>query len=90
MAIEHRTDLIPAPPIQTRVYPVLMMMGFAIPMSALIILAIVATTASDVFAFSGVDRSGGGHRPTSNPSWRSRSRKRSRARNVKRAPQADR
>ncbi len=56
MAIEHTTDLIPGPPIQTRVYLVLVMAGFAILMAALIILAIVATTASDVFAFSGVDR----------------------------------
>ncbi len=56
METEHRTDLIPAPPIQTRVYPMLVMAGFAILMAALIILAILATTASDVFAFSGVDR----------------------------------
>ena len=56
MAIEHKTDLIPVPPIQTRVYLVLVMAGFEILLSALIILAIVATTASDVFAFSAVDR----------------------------------
>ena len=30
MATEHRTDLIPSPPIQTKVYPLLVMAGFFI------------------------------------------------------------
>ena len=31
MATEHRTDLIPRPPIQTKVYPLLVMGGSAAP-----------------------------------------------------------
>jgi len=45
----HRVDLIPTPPIQTRVYPVLIAVGFLIVLAALIIGAVLATTASDVF-----------------------------------------
>lgn len=56
MAMEHRTDLIPSPPVQTRVYPVLAATGFAILMAALIVMAVIATTAADVFDFSGADR----------------------------------
>ncbi len=49
MATEHRTDLIPSPPIQTKVYPLLVMAGFAIVLSALGIAVVLATVASDVF-----------------------------------------
>ena len=56
MAIEHKTDLIPAPPLQTRVYPVLAATGFAILTTALIVMAVIATTAADVFEFSVVEQ----------------------------------
>jgi len=49
MATEHRTDLIPGPPIQTRIYPLLVMAGFAIVLSALGIAVVLATVANDVF-----------------------------------------
>ncbi len=49
MATEHRTDLIPGPPIQTKVYPLLVMAGFAIVRSALGIAVVLATVANDVF-----------------------------------------
>jgi len=49
MATEHRTDLIPGPPIQTKVYPLLVMAGFAIVLSALGIAVVLATVANDVF-----------------------------------------
>ncbi len=49
MATEHRTDLIPGPPIQTKVYPLLVMGGFAIVLSALVIGIVLAGVASDVF-----------------------------------------
>ena len=49
MSNPHRVDLIPTPPIQTRVYPVLIAVGFLIVLAALIIGAVLATTASDVF-----------------------------------------
>jgi hypothetical protein len=49
MSIEHRTDLIPSPPIQTKVYPLLVMAGFFIVLSALGIAVVLATVASDVF-----------------------------------------
>ena len=49
MATEHRTDLIPSPPIQTKVYPLLVMAGFAIVLSALGIAVVLATVANDVF-----------------------------------------
>ncbi len=49
MALEHRTDLIPAPPIQTKVYPLLIMGGFFIVLSALAISAVIATVANGVF-----------------------------------------
>ncbi len=49
MSTEHRTDLIPSPPIQTKVYPLLMAAGFAIVLSALAIAAVIATVASGVF-----------------------------------------
>ncbi len=56
MSIEHRTDLIPSPPIQTKVYPLLIAMGFAIVLSALGIAAVLATVASDVFDNSFAER----------------------------------
>ncbi len=49
MSNPHRVDLIPAPPIQTRVYPALIAVGFLIVLAALIIGAALATTAADVF-----------------------------------------
>ncbi len=49
MATEHRTDLIPGPPIQTKVYPLLVMGGFFIVVSALAIAVVLATVANDVF-----------------------------------------
>ncbi len=49
MVTEHRTDLIPGPPIQTRIYPLLVMAGFAIVLSALGIAVVLATVANDVF-----------------------------------------
>ncbi len=49
MALEHRTDLIPAPPIQTMVYPLLVMGGFFIVIAALVIGIVLAGVASDVF-----------------------------------------
>lgn len=49
MSIEHRTDLIPSPPIQTTIYPLLIVAGFAIVLSALGIAVVLATVASDVF-----------------------------------------
>ncbi len=52
MALTHTTDLIPAPPIQTRIYPILVGAGFLIVVAALLIGAALATTASDVFESS--------------------------------------
>ncbi len=49
MSIEHRTDLIPSPPIQTKIYPLLIASGFAIVTAALIIAIVLAGVASDVF-----------------------------------------
>ena len=49
MATEHRTDLIPSPPIQTTIYPLLIAAGFAIVVSALGIAVVLATVANDVF-----------------------------------------
>ncbi len=49
MSIEHRTDLIPGPPIQTKVYALLIAAGFAIVLSSLAIAAVIATVASGVF-----------------------------------------
>jgi hypothetical protein len=49
MSIEHRTDLIPSPPIQTTIYPLLIAAGFAIVTAALIIGIVLAGVASDVF-----------------------------------------
>ena len=49
MTIEHRTDLIPSPPIQTTIYPLLMAAGFAIVTAALVIGIVLAGVASDVF-----------------------------------------
>ncbi len=49
MSTEHRTDLIPSPPIQTKVYPLLMAAGFAIVLSSLAIAAVIATVANGVF-----------------------------------------
>ncbi len=56
MATEHRTDLIPSPPIQTKVYPLLVMAGFFIVLSALGVAAVLATVASDVFDNSFAER----------------------------------
>ncbi len=52
MSYPNRVDLIPAPPIQTRIYPVLIAVGFLIVLAALIIGAALATTAADVFESS--------------------------------------
>ncbi len=49
MSTEHRTDLIPSPPIQTKVYPLLIAMGFFIVLSSLAIAAVLATVANGVF-----------------------------------------
>ncbi len=49
MVTEHRTDLIPGPPIQTRIYPLLVMGGFFIVITALVIGIVLAGVASDVF-----------------------------------------
>ena len=49
MATEHRTDLIPPPPMQTMVYPLLVMGGFFIVIAALVIGIVLAGVASDVF-----------------------------------------
>ncbi len=49
MSTEHRTDLIPSPPIQTMVYPLLIAMGFFVVLSALAIAAVLATVANGVF-----------------------------------------
>ena len=49
MVTEHRTDLIPGPPIQTKVYPLLVMGGFFIVIAALVIGIVLAGVASDVF-----------------------------------------
>ncbi len=49
MSIEHRTDLIPSPPIQTKIYPLLIAMGFFIVLSSLAIAAVLATVANGVF-----------------------------------------
>ena len=56
MSIEHRTDLIPSPPIQTKIYPLLVAGGFAIVLSALGIAVVLATVASDVFDHSFAER----------------------------------
>ncbi len=49
MSTEHRTDLIPSPSIQTKIYPLLIAAGFAIVLSSLGVAAVVATVASGVF-----------------------------------------
>ncbi len=49
MSIEHMTDLITGPPIQTMVYPLLVMGGFFIVIAALVIGIVLAGVASDVF-----------------------------------------
>ena len=49
MATEHRTDLIPPPPMQTMVYPLLVMGGFFIVIAALVVGIVLAGVASDVF-----------------------------------------
>ncbi len=56
MATEHRTDLIPSPPIQTKVYPLLVMAGFFIVLSSLAIAAVLATVANGVFDHSFAER----------------------------------
>jgi len=52
VSYQHTTDLIPPPPIQTRIYPILIGAGFLIVVSALVIGIVLATTASDVFESS--------------------------------------
>ena len=37
MATEHRTDLIPGPPIQTTIYPLLIAAGFALVLSGIVL-----------------------------------------------------
>ena len=49
MTTEHRTDLIPSPPLQTKVYPLLVMGGFFMVIAALVIGIVLAGVASDVF-----------------------------------------
>jgi hypothetical protein len=49
MSTEHTTDLIPSPPIQTKVYLLLIVAGFAIVLSSLAIAAAIATVANGVF-----------------------------------------
>ncbi|MFQ6019817.1 MAG: hypothetical protein ACE5KW_03580 [Dehalococcoidia bacterium] len=49
MTSEHRTDLIPNPPIHTKVYPLLIAGGLAIVLSSLAIAAVLATVANGVF-----------------------------------------
>ena len=49
MSYQHTTNLIPPPPIQTRIYPILITAGFLIVLAALLIGAALAATASDVF-----------------------------------------
>lgn len=49
MTVQHRTDLIPAPPLQTRVYPFLVTAGLLVVLSALFVAAALATTAADAF-----------------------------------------
>ncbi len=56
MSTEHRTDLIPTPPIQTKVYPLLVMAGFFIVLSSLAIAAVLATVANGVFDHSFAER----------------------------------
>ena len=52
MTLAHKTDLIPPPPIQTRIYPFLVAAGFLVVLSTLVIGAVLATTAADVFESS--------------------------------------
>ncbi len=56
MALAHKTDLIPPPPVQTRIYPFLIAVGFLVILSALAIGAILAATAADVFESSKATR----------------------------------
>ncbi len=56
MTLAHETDLIPPPPIQTRIYPFLVAAGFLVVLSALVIGAVLATTAADVFESSKATR----------------------------------
>ena len=58
MSTEHRTDLIPSPPIHTKIYPLLIGMGFFIVLSALAIAAVLATVANGVFDHSFAERAG--------------------------------
>lgn len=52
MTLQHTTNLIPAPPIQTRIYPILIAAGFLIVLAAFVIGITLASTASDVFESS--------------------------------------
>ena len=56
MATEHRTHLIPSPPIQTKIYPLLVMAGFFVVLSALGIAVVLATVANDVFDHTFAER----------------------------------
>ena len=58
MSYQNRVDLIPAPPIQTRVYPVLIAVGFLIVLAALVIGVALAATAADVFDATNAARNG--------------------------------
>ena len=49
MSTEHMTDLIPSPPIQAKIYPLLIAAGFAIVLSSLGVAVVMATVASGVF-----------------------------------------
>ena len=56
MTLAHETALFPPPPIQTRIYPFLVAAGFLVVLSALVIGALLATTAADVFESSKATR----------------------------------
>jgi hypothetical protein len=47
--LDRTTDLIPSPPIQTRIYPILITAGFLIVISSLAVAAVVASVANGVF-----------------------------------------
>ena len=56
MATEHGTDLIPGPPIQTTIYPLLIAAGFAIVLSALGIALVLSGIVLALYAISKVLR----------------------------------
>ncbi len=50
MTTETRTyDLIPGPPIQTKIYPLWLALGFAMVVASLAVMAVIATVAGGVF-----------------------------------------